>query len=697
MIFVIASLVVLLVLTLLLFLLELRKRKQLQDAAKNRSRNNRKYTRMLDAILENVHAYVLLIDKDFNVLRTNYYERTHKVDNKEELKVGNLLCCRNAILSGMCGTHPKCAECVVRNAIKTSFQQKRSFTDVKIGLTLAVSYERYVEFEGIVSGSYFNIDGEDNLVLTVHDVTELLAGKRENEKLESIVTFTSSISQVGFASLNLLSTDEMITPSYCINLCEKEDERANTVMRTFRYVHTEDREELLDFMQKAESGKVEPFCRDVRVMINNEEWKWIKIFLIQKEYAPECKSNEVYSLSIDINDQKNTEAVLGNEKQKAEDANKSKSAFLANMSHEIRTPLNAIIGFSELLASANTSEEKEQYLQIVRMNNEMLLQLINDILDIAKIEAGILEFNYSDVDINLLTSELDRQFELKLKGNDKLKLIYEPSVPSCVLYTDRNRLTQVLFNFMSNALKFTSSGTIRMGFKPHEKGVYFYVSDTGIGIKEEKLGEVFGRFARFHKEKKGNGLGLSISKTIIEKLGGEIGLTSVYGEGSTFWFILPTDNRFQIDLETQEAEVIDDSSVLEDATSSATASAGEKKYTILIAEDMPDNYHLCAAILSKKYNLLWAKNGEEAVSMYLEHQPDTILMDLKMPEVDGYAATEAIRQLSTTIPIIALTAFAYSEDKDRVMKSGFSDFMTKPVNAGLLLDKVESFCKHYNP
>jgi len=682
---------------LLFALMEMRKRKKMQQTLKLRTRGSQRSIRTLDALLRNVHAYVLLIDKDFLVLRTNYYERTHKVDNKEEKKVGDLLCCRNAILSGMCGTHAKCAECVVRNTIKNSFQQKRGFTDLKVSLTLAVSYERYIDFEGLVSGSYMNNDGEENLVLTIHDVTELLAGKREKEKLDSIVTFTSSISQVGFASLNLLSAEEMITPSYCINLCEKEDEKANTVMRSFRYVHADDREDLLEFIGRAEKAQVEPICRDIRVMINEKEWKWIKIFLIQKEFAPDCGSNDIYSLNIDISEQKNTEGKLEEEKEKAEDANRSKSAFLANMSHEIRTPLNAIVGFSELLASANTPEEKEQFLQIVKMNNEMLLQLINDILDIAKIEAGILEFTYSDVDINLLTSELDKQFELKLKANDKVQLLYEPSLPSCVLYTDRNRLTQVLFNFMSNALKFTESGTIRIGYKPHQKGVYFYVSDTGVGIKEEKLGEVFGRFARFNKEKKGNGLGLSISKTIIEKLGGEIGLDSVYGQGSTFWFILPTDNRPYVSKDGVN-EMHEETVVIESASPvQASKTPQGKKYTILIAEDMPDNYHLCAAILSKTYNLLWAKNGEEAVSMFLEHQPDTILMDLKMPEVDGYAATEAIRQLSTTIPIIALTAFAYSEDRERVMKSGFSDFMTKPVNAGLLLDKVESFCKQYNP
>lgn len=697
MIFILASLFALLVVALLLFLTENRKRRKLLSIIKTKIRNNRKYAIELDAILRNVHAFVLVIDKEFNVLKTNYYERTRKVDNKEIKKVGDLLCCRNAIQSGMCGTHARCAECMVRSAIKNAFQQKRGFTDLKISLTLAVSYDRYIEFDGLVSGTYISVDGEDNLVLTIHDVTELLARKRENEKLESIVNFTSSISQVGFASFNLLSTEETITPAYCINLCEREDERANAIIRTFRYVHPEDQRELLDFITRAESGQVEPICREIRVMINEQEWKWIKIFLIQKEYKPNKGSNEIYSLTIDISEQKNTEAILGEEKEKAEEANKSKSAFLANMSHEIRTPLNAIIGFSELLASANTPEEKEQFLQIVKMNNEMLLQLINDILDIAKIEAGILEFTNADVDINLLTSELNRQFQLKLKDNDKVELIYEPSLPSCVLYTDRNRITQVFSNFMSNALKFTEAGTIRMGYQPHEKGIYFYVTDTGVGMKEDILKEVFSRFARFHKEKKGNGLGLSICKTIIEKLGGEIGVNSVYGEGSTFWFILPTDNRPHTTERKTEDNLLPSSPATEEAQNADEYSSEDKRYTILIAEDMPDNYHLCAAILSKKYDLLWAKNGEEAISMFLEYKPSTILMDLKMPDVDGYAATEAIRQISPTIPIIALTAFAYSEDRERVMKSGFSDFMTKPVNAGLLLDKVESFCKQYTP
>ena len=227
-------------------------------------------------------------------------------------------------------------------------------------------------------------------------------------------------------------------------------------------------------------------------------------------------------------------------KEKAENADLSKSTFLANMSHEIRTPLNAITGFAEILASANTEEEKAQYQEIIKMNADLLLQLVNDILDMSKIEAGTLEFVYTKVDINLLLSDLRQLFQMKVNdAGGNIQIIAEPSLPSCSIETDRNRVAQVLSNFTTNAIKFTQEGTISIGYEARDTELYFYVTDSGAGIPADKLPEVFGRFVKLNKDKKGTGLGLSISKTIVNKLEGQIGADSVEGKGSTFWFTIP--------------------------------------------------------------------------------------------------------------------------------------------------------------
>ena len=221
-------------------------------------------------------------------------------------------------------------------------------------------------------------------------------------------------------------------------------------------------------------------------------------------------------------------------------ASEAKSSFLSRMSHEIRTPLNAITGFAEILASANTEEEKAQYQEIIKMNADLLLQLVNDILDMSKIEAGTLEFVYTKVDINLLLSDLRQLFQMKVNdAGGNIQIIAEPGLPSCTIETDRNRVAQVLSNFTTNAIKFTQEGNVRIGYKARDTELYFYVTDTGAGIPADKLPEVFGRFVKLNKDKKGTGLGLSISKTIVNKLEGQIGADSVEGKGSTFWFTIP--------------------------------------------------------------------------------------------------------------------------------------------------------------
>lgn len=274
---------------------------------------------------------------------------------------------------------------------------------------------------------------------------------------------------------------------------------------------------------------------------DRHEWEEIQVMV---EYDASGKPKALIGSTISITERKQLEHDLRMARDKAEESNKLKSAFLANMSHEIRTPLNAIVGFSELLASASTEEEKAQFLEIVHSNNELLQQLIADILDLSKIEAGTLEFTFSEVDVNQLMFDIEQLFRMRLEDKSAvIQIIRETPPDECVMYTDRNRLQQVVSNFMTNAVKFTDEGSITFGYNRCAEGLYFYVKDTGSGIPEDKVNHIFERFVRVEQNKKGTGLGLAICEMIIRKLGGKIGVESEYGKGSTFWFTLPINGR----------------------------------------------------------------------------------------------------------------------------------------------------------
>lgn len=406
-----STLIILCAILLISFLWERRKCLRMQKRLFRESRKLEHTNHVASAILKNVHAFILLINNDFKVLKTNYYQQTGTRKGPEEKKVGDLLQCRNALSAeGGCGTHVYCGSCPIRQAIRQAFEQRRGFTNLEATLNMVTSENQTVACEAVISGSYFLLNEEENMVLTVHDITHLKQVERE-----------------------------------------------------------------------------------------------LKVA-----------------------------------KEKAENADIAKSAFLANMSHEIRTPLNAITGFAEVMGSANTEEEKTQYQEIIKMNADLLMQLVNDILDMSKIEAGTLEFVYSTVDINLLLSDLQRLFQMRINdAGGKVQIIAEPSLSSCFIQTDRNRVAQVISNFVGNAIKFTREGNIRIGYEAKDTELYFYVKDTGTGIPAEKLSNVFGRFVKLNKDQKGAGLGLSISQTIVGKLSGQIGADSIEGEGSTFWFTLP--------------------------------------------------------------------------------------------------------------------------------------------------------------
>lgn len=397
-------------------------------------------------------------------------------------------------------------------------------------------------------------------------------------------------------------------------------------------------------------------------------------------YMVQNRDEKVLLTVRDITRLKKVQEELEAARRVAEVAGEQKTAFLANMSHEIRTPLNAIVGFTGLLANASESE-RNSYVEIIKGNTNMLLQLVNDILDMSKIEAGTLEFIYSDTDVNQIMRELEGIFRLRLEEADSsVRIVFEPCLPVCFIHTEKNRVSQVLSNFLSNAFKYTKEGSITLGYKVREDDIYFYVQDTGAGIPAGKVDKVFERFMKLDAKKQGTGLGLSISRTIIKKLGGEIGVFSEYGKGSTFWFTLPVKPFDFLPLQQRTEDVSETVEFNE-----TEYDAGAVRRTILIAEDMDDNYLLYKIYLEKHYDLIRATNGEEAVSKYLECNPDIILMDIGMPVVDGYQATDAIRQLSSDIPIVAVTAFAYDEDRRKVMSRGFNGYLSKPLNKDELL------------
>ena len=368
----------------------------------------------------------------------------------------------------------------------------------------------------------------------------------------------------------------------------------------------------------------------------------------------------------DITEKVKMDKMLQEAKEKAEESNRLKSAFLANMSHEIRTPLNAIVGFSGILASTEEEEEKQEYVSIIENNNTLLLQLISDILDLSKIEAGTLDLHYSNVEINDLMKDLENMCQLKLKS-DAVKLEFVAPEEPCFAHIEKNRLSQLIINLVTNAIKFTIQGSIRFGYKRQNNELYFYVADTGCGIPQDKQKSIFGRFVKLNSFAQGTGLGLSICQTLVEHMGGKIGVESEEGNGSTFWFTLPY----------KQAETVK-KSLPKDIQPIAIE---KDKLVILIAEDNESNYKLFESILKYDYHLLHAWDGQEAVNMFKEHNPQIILMDINMPVLDGYEATKEIRKYSAKVPIIAITAFAYASDEQRVMESGFDGYMPKPINA----------------
>ena len=411
----------------------------------------------------------------------------------------------------------------------------------------------------------------------------------------------------------------------------------------------------------------------------------------------ELSSPIIVSIEWDITELEMIKRELQSSKEKAEMSDNLKSAFLANMSHEIRTPLNAIVGFSHLITESDDAEERKTYYQIVEANNERLLQLINEILDLSKIESGTIEFSFGLTSLHNLCQEIHDAHIFRTP--EGVQLVYEPSDESLRIETDKNRVFQVISNLIGNAVKFTKEGSIKYGYELVDGQIVFHVTDTGTGIEPEKVGRVFERFAKLNNHAQGTGLGLSICKSIVERLGGQISVSSIVGVGTTFTFTLPyntqetpkeVDSEMKTVLYKEEVPQSGNGGSTNEGTGKGTGT-GTGTVCILIAEDTDSNYDLLNAILGKQYRLVRANDGMEAVLLYDEVKPDLILMDIKMPNLDGLEATKIIRELSATVPIIAQSAFAYEHDVKAAMEAGCNDFIAKPIAQSKLKEVINKW------
>lgn len=374
--------------------------------------------------------------------------------------------------------------------------------------------------------------------------------------------------------------------------------------------------------------------------------------------------------------------------EKAENASRMKSLFLANMSHEIRTPLNAIEGFSRIMAETDSAEERMKYMEIVESNNSRLLALINEILDLSRVEAGELLIKKSMTDLNEICKSL--QLIFKFRCPDSIQLTWSKPNMNVTLNTDSNRLTQVFSNLISNALKHTTNGSISYGYRLINDGqeVEFFVKDTGSGISQDDLSHIFETYvSRDAETQKGYGLGLALCKIIVEKMNGRISVNSKLGEGSTFRFVLPFEGT--IGGMAKGSRTTTNSRTIRVSTKTDMRNAP----LIIVAEDEDSNYELVRIMLAKRYRLMRAKNGIEAVTFCDEEHPDLILMDIRMPDMNGLDATRIIKEVNHDIPIVALSAYAFEENIREAKEAGCDEFMAKPFRVEDLLEVVQKYVK----
>ena len=553
--------------------------------------------------------------------------------------------------------------------VETAREMYAEFTKVRAGDKLSArNYKLILEDDVKYYKCIISKYDEEHFLFQYRDITGRSVVRLKLEKKQKDLCEIEKAARIGLWAYDS-STRFFTYSGYTRIFCNDEEQKQISIDEYMNYMHLDDKDRFCQWLEENLKEKDASNTVNYRLLIDGKTVN-MRIKTYHKEVYMQRTVLEGYI--------QNTSEIVW----KAERSNQLKSAFLANMSHEIRTPLNAILGFSRIIAETENAEERLQYYDIVEKNNMRLQELINEILDLSKIESGMMEFNYAPVSLYILCEDVKNTYSFRCQPG--VELVFEESDPSLVISTDRNRLFQVFSNLIGNATKFTAKGSISFGYKLKEKEIVFHVADTGSGISDDKIDKIFDRFIMANNQVQGTGLGLSISKIIVEKLGGKIAVQSKMETGTTFTFTLP---YISANGDMKWEEKLPPASVKDNSRTS------HQEMTILVAEDYQSNYDLIEAMIGKIYKLVHAHDGMEAIIFYEQYKPDLILMDIKMPNINGLDATRAIREMSADVPVIAVSAYAYEKDKIAAIESGCNEFLTKPVSADLLKMTINKYLK----
>ena len=484
--------------------------------------------RILHNIYKNLPVGIELYDKDGQMVDLNKKDmEMFRISNKEDIWGVNIF--ENPIL-------PEEIKQKIKDNENADFTFRYDFSKIN-KYYQPNSTTGFIDLTTKVTTLYDHNHEPINYLLINVDKTEDTIAYNKIQEFESFFDLVGDYAKVGYAHFDALSRDGYALRSWYRNVGEEEGTPLPEIIGIHSHFHPEDRAVMIDFLDKVIKGESSKLSRDVRIRRADGNYTWTRVNVLVRNYQPQDNIIEMLCINFDITELKETERMLIGAKEKAEEADRLKSAFLANMSHEIRTPLNAIVGFSSLLEEAEDAEEKHLYATIIEENNKLLLQLISDILDLSKIEAGTFDIIPEQVDAQQLCNELLQS--MQVRATEQVEILLAPELPELTFTSDKNRLYQVLLNFVTNALKFTSEGSIVIDYRINGNEVRFSVQDTGMGIEPEKQEAIFTRFVKLNNFIAGTGLGLPICQSIVTQLGGKIGVESEPGKGSCFWFTYP--------------------------------------------------------------------------------------------------------------------------------------------------------------